>query len=105
MSGEKLLERLGVEAAALSVFCQRWRISEMALFGSVLRDELGPESDIDVLAASDPEAPWDLWDSTRLEKDLGQLLGRKADVVDSSALRDPFLRNEVLRTCEVDHAA
>ena len=105
MTAEKLLRRLEIDAAELSAFCRRWRISEMALFGSVLRDELGPESDVDVLVVFDPKAPWDLWDFARLEKELGQLLGRKADVVESSALRNPFFRHEVLRTCEVVYAA
>lgn len=68
-------------------------------------ETLGPESDVDVLVVFDPKAPWDLWDFARLEKELGQLLGRKADVVESSALRNPFFRHEVLRTCEVVYAA
>lgn len=51
------------------------------------------------------DAPWDLWDSIGFEGGLRKLLRRKADVVESSALRNPFFRREVLRTCEVIHAA
>ena len=100
-----LLKRFEVSAAALAAFCRRWRIAEMAFFGSVLRGEFGPESDVDVLVTFELGAPWDLWDFVRLETELGRLLGRKADVVESSALRNPFFRREVLRTCEVVYAA
>ncbi len=105
MTGEKLLRRLGIDAARLSAFCRTWRISEMALFGSVLRDEFGPQSDVDCLVTFERDAPWDLWDFTTLEAELGRLFGRKTDVVETSALRNPFFRHEVLRTREVICAA
>ena len=105
MLGEKLLERLGVGAPELSTFCRKWRIVEMALFGSLLRDEFGPESDVDVLVTFEADAPWDLWDFATLENDLGRLFGRRTDVVEMSALRNPFFRDEVLRTREVVYAA
>ncbi len=105
MTAEKLLRRLGIDAAGLSAFCRTWRISEMALFGSVLRDEFGPKSDVDCLVTFEPEAPWDLWDFATLESEFGRLFGRKTDVVETSALRNPFFRREVLRTREVIYAA
>ncbi len=101
MAGELLLRRLGVEAARLSAVCRKWRIAEMSLFGSALRGELRPESDVDVLVTFEPDAPWDLWDFVRLEDELSRFFGRKTDVVETSALRNPFFRHEVLRTREV----
>ena len=105
MNREMLLERLGVNAASLAAVCRKWLISEMALFGSVLSQEFRPDSDVDCLVTFEPDAPWDLWDFTRLESELGRLLRRKVDVVESSALRNPFFRHEVLRTREVIYAA
>lgn len=105
MTAGKVLRRLGIDCAALSALCRRWRIQEMAFFGSVLREEFRSDSDVDCLVTFDPGAPWDLWDFTRLEEELSRLLGRKADVVETSALRNPFFRHEVLRTREVVYAA
>ena len=105
MTNEKLLERLGSDAETLSAFCRKWRISEMSVFGSALRGGLRPESDVDLLVTFEPDAPWDLWDFTRVEDELAELFGRKVDVVETSALRNPFFRREVLRTREVVYAA
>ncbi len=100
-----LLQRLKVSAAALAALCRNWRVAEMAVFGSALREEFGLESDVDVLVTFEPDAGWDLWDFTRFEGELRQLLHRKTDVVESSALRNPFFRSEVMRTREVIYAA
>jgi uncharacterized protein len=54
----------------ISDFCQRWQISEFALFGSVLRDDFGPDSDLDVLVTFAPEADWSLFDHLRMEEEL-----------------------------------
>lgn len=105
MTNSRLLGWLRVDDEALSAVCRKWRVSEMALFGSVLRGELGPESDVDVLVTFEPGAPWDLWDFATLEEEIRRLFGRKTDVVETSALRNPFFRHEVLRTREVVYAA
>ena len=67
--------------AALTEFCRRWMITEFALFGSVLRDDFGPESDVDVLVTYAPDAEWSLLDHVRMERELGQLLGRRVDAM------------------------
>ena len=66
---------------ALTEFCRRWMITEFALFGSVLRDDFGPESDVDVLVTYAPDAEWSLLDHVRMERELGQLLGRRVDAM------------------------
>ena len=77
----------------------------MSLFGSALREDFGPASDVDVLVTFEPDSPWDMWDFSEMERDLQQLFDRKADVVETSALRNPFFREEVMRTREVIYAA
>jgi hypothetical protein len=60
-----LQERVSVPTEKIEAFCRKWRIVEFALFGSVLRDDFRPDSDVDVLVTFDPSAPWSLWDHAR----------------------------------------
>jgi uncharacterized protein len=62
-------------------FCRRWRITELAAFGSVLRQDFGPESDIDLLATFEPDARWTLFDLVHMNDELSALLGRKVDLI------------------------
>ncbi len=67
-------------------FCRRWKISEMALFGSVLRDDFRPESDVDVLMTFASETRWTLFDHFRMENELIDLFGREVDLVTREAV-------------------
>jgi uncharacterized protein len=62
-------------------FCQRWKITEFALFGSVLREDFHSESDIDVLVTFAPDAAWTLFDHVEMQDELSVLFGRKVDLV------------------------
>jgi uncharacterized protein len=72
--------------AEIERFCQRWKISELALFGSVLREDFRPDSDVDVLVTFSPDARWSLFDMVRMERDLEALLGRPVDLVERKAV-------------------
>ncbi len=76
----------------ISGFCRRWRISEFALFGSVLRDDFDADSDLDVLVAFAPEADWSLLDHVQMEQELEALLGRKVDLLSLFSTPDPGMR-------------
>lgn len=90
-----------IPAEALRQFCRKWRIVEFALFGSVLRDDFGPESDVDVLVSFAPEAPWSLWDLIAMRDELEELFGRKVDLLERQSLVNPFRRHAILTTREV----
>jgi predicted nucleotidyltransferase len=77
-------------------FARRWKITELALFGSVLRDDFDSSSDVDVLVSFDPAAMWSLWDLTAMEDELSLILGRKVDLVEKEGLRNPFRRQHIL---------
>jgi hypothetical protein len=62
-------------------FCQRWKVTELALFGSVLRGDFSPDSDVDVLVTFAPHARWGLADLVVMESELQAILGRDVDVV------------------------
>ena len=89
-------------------FCARWKIREFALFGSVLRDDFRPDSDIDVLVSFEPDAKWSLLDHVRMEDDLAAIVGRDVDIVGKDAVeqsRNRFRRHEILGTAHVIFAA
>ena len=86
-------------------FCRRWQVVEFALFGSVLRKDFRQDSDIDVLVTFSPNAHHSLFDLARMEEELGGIFGRKVDLVEKSALRNPFRRHAILKSLEVVYAA
>ncbi len=71
---------------AVTAFCRKWKIAELALFGSVLRDDFGPTSDIDCLITFRPDAEWTLLDFIAAEEELGALFRRPVDLVERCAL-------------------
>lgn len=93
------LDREKIEA-----FCRRWKIEEFSLFGSVLRGDFGPDSDVDVLISFEPEIPWSLYDWMEMVEELREILGREVDVVEKSGLRNPFRRQAILSTRQVIYA-
>ena len=90
---------------ALAAFCQKWRIRELSLFGSALRDDFRPDSDLDFLVSFEPDASWDLFDLVTMKDELKDQYGREIDLVEKEALRNPWRKYEILRTREVIYAA
>lgn len=78
--------RIPVDKQRIADFCQRWKIIELDFFGSVLRDDFGSSSDVDVLVTFASEAAWSLLDHVQMEEELGTLLGRKVDLVSRRAI-------------------
>lgn len=89
----------------IEAFCRKWKIRELSLFGSVLRDDFRPDSDVDVLVSFEPEAPWDLFHLVEMRDELIALFGRDVDLVEKEGLRNPFRRRTILDTREVIYAA
>jgi predicted nucleotidyltransferase len=92
----------------IEAFCKRWRIREFALFGSILRDDFGPESDVDVMVAFEPDHGWSLLDFVGMRDELVEMLGRPVDVVTRSAVersRNPYRRHRILTTARTVYAA
>ena len=91
--------------AKLAEVCRRWQVRELSLFGSVLREDFGPQSDIDVLVSFTDDAPWSLWDLTRFQDELSVLFGRPVDLIEREGLRNPFRRSAILSTRRVVYDA
>lgn len=74
--------RISIDHERLTEFCRRWNIIELALFGSVLRDDFRSDSDVDVLVKFSPEARYSLFDMVHMQDELSEILGREVDLVE-----------------------
>lgn len=94
---------LDIPAEALRAFCERWRIVEMDLFGSALRDDFGPDSDVDLMVEYAPDAQWTLFDEARMQEELEELLGRSVDLLSRRAVEESpnwIRRRAILESAE-----
>ena len=73
-------------AQRIAEFCRLWQVSELSLFGSSLREDFRPDSDIDLLYAFSPGVEWSLLDLVSMEEELAQIFGRKVDLVSRRAI-------------------
>jgi predicted nucleotidyltransferase len=80
-----VLETL-LSSEEVACFCRRWKIRELALFGSALRDDLRPDSDVDFLVSYAPDARWSLLDHVAMEEELSAIVGRPVDIVTRRAV-------------------
>jgi len=97
-----------IERARVEALCRKWKITELALFGSVLRDDFRPDSDVDVLVSFAPDADWSLLDHLAMEEELAGILGRKVDLVSRRAVErsaNRIRRQAILGSAEVVYAA
>ncbi|MFY9824496.1 MAG: nucleotidyltransferase family protein [Thermoanaerobaculia bacterium] len=97
--------RLPLPLEAVQAFCRKWNVEELALFGSVLREDFSPKSDIDVLVTFSPQAGLSLFDFVEMQDELEKILHREVDLVSRGSLRNPFRRHEILNTRQVVYAA
>lgn len=97
--------KVPIDLVAISDLCRRWRVTELSLFGSVLRDDFRPDSDIDVLVTFAADAPWSLLDLVTMREHLRQILGREVHLIEQEGLRNPFRRQAILSHREVIFAA
>lgn len=94
--------RIPVPRAEVAAFCRRNRIRRLSLFGSVVRDDFGPESDVDVLVEFESGARVGYIGLMRMQQELGAILGRRTEIVRPTGLRE-WLREEVLGSAELQY--
>ncbi len=83
---ERLTLPIELPYDALEDYCRRWKINKLEVFGSILRDDFGPESDVDFLVTFDPSASWTLFGMVRAENELAALVGRPVDIVERDCI-------------------
>jgi len=97
--------KITIPTRKLETFCRRWQVVEFSLFGSVLREDFKPDSDLDVLVSFSPTAQISLFDLVQMKIELEELFHRQVDVVEKEALRNPYRRQEILTNAQVIYAA
>lgn len=99
--------KIKISKDKISEFCKRWKITELSLFGSVLREDFNESSDIDVLITLNEDHPWSLFDVVRMEAELSTVLGRSVDLVIRSGLeqsQNDIRKEEIFSTARVVYA-
>jgi predicted nucleotidyltransferase len=73
--------RIPIPHEKIAAFCQKWKIREFSLFGSVLTEDFRPDSDVDVMVGFEPNTHWTLFDLVHMEEELKRIFGRDVDLV------------------------
>lgn len=100
--------QLTIAQDKIAGFCQRWKVTELALFGSVLRGDFGPDSDVDVLVSFAADAHRSLFDLVEMQEELKAIMGRDVDLVTRAAVEQSenyIRRKSILGNLEVVYAA
>jgi uncharacterized protein len=105
IGADMIQTKIGIPMDKIIAFCQKWKIKEFSLFGSVLRDDFRPDSDVDVMVSFEERAGWDLSDWVDMIEELKVIFGRDVDLVEKGTIRNPFRRHSIMKTKEVLYAA
>lgn len=102
-----LSSRFELPLEQIQAFCDRWQVVEFSLFGSVLRDDFRPDSDVDVMVAFHPQARPKFSTLDRMEAELKIIFQREIDLVTRQGIetsRNYLRRQEILTSAQVVHA-
>ncbi len=98
------MTNLDLDKTQIAEFCRRWKVEELSLFGSVLRDDFRPDSDVDIMVVFASDARIGLIGFCRMQAELSELVGRNVDLVTKSGLK-PLIRDAVIQQSELLYAA
>ena len=101
-------EKLRVSKESIAEFSRKWKITEFALFGSVLREDFRPDSDVDVLVTFSPDSDWGVEHLLDMKEELEALFGRAVDLVEKRLVeesRNYIRRKHILSHMEAVYAA
>jgi len=102
-----IYSRLGISPPQVEHFCQRWHITEFALFGSVLRDDFRHDSDIDVLVTFESSFHRSLSDAIAMKEEVTNLFGRKVDFIPKITIEEShnwIRRKNILESAKLIYA-
>ncbi len=100
--------QVSIPRSRLAAFCRDRGIKRLAIFGSALRADFGPDSDVDLLVDFEPDRTLSLFDVAGMEQEFSELFGRKVDLIERLAVeqsRNYIRRAEILGTAETIYAA
>jgi hypothetical protein len=100
--------KIQIPLKQIEAFCRRWKVKEFTLFGSVLREDFRPDSDIDVLVTFAADAHWSLFDLVSMQEELKHILGREVDLVERRSVErseNYIRRRHILQSLEPVYVA
>jgi predicted nucleotidyltransferase len=100
--------KIPIDRDKIAAFCQKWKIVEFSLFGSVLTDEFRPDSDVDVMVEFAEDAKWGLFDMVHMEDELKEFFGRHVDLLTRRSVTDSenyLMRRSILSGTRTFYAA
>lgn len=103
-TSEVQIQNIKLPRQSIQAFCTKWKITELSLFGSVLRDDFRPDSDIDVMVVFHPEANPTLFDLVYMENELKEIFNRDIDLITRKGIassRNHLRRDAILSSAQV----
>jgi predicted nucleotidyltransferase len=89
----------------LALLCRKYKINELAIFGSSIRSDFSENSDVDILVSFNKNSEISLFDIMDLEREFSELVKRDVDIVEKESLKNPIRKNRILSTSEIIYAA
>ena len=89
----------------IEAFCRRYGVAEFSLFGSVLREDFGPDSDVDVMLKFQPGRGFTFENTPAIYEELEAMFGRPVDVIEKGRIGNPFRRHAIMSSYQVVYAA
>jgi hypothetical protein len=100
--------KLSIPHKKIAAFCKRWKVTEFSLFGSAVRDDFSPNSDIDTLVSFSAQSEWGLFDHIQMKQELKTIFSRNVDLITRRAVEqshNELLRAEILESAKVIYSA
>jgi predicted nucleotidyltransferase len=97
--------RIPINIHKIKLFCEKWNVKELNLFSSALRDNFGPDSDVNVVIKMANYDRIGLYEWLDMIEELQEIFGRKVDLVSTDGVRNPFVRLEIARSRRLIHAS
>jgi predicted nucleotidyltransferase len=97
--------KIDIPIEQIKAFCAKWGVEEFSLFGSVLRDTFGPDSDVDVMLKFKPGHGFTFDNTPEIQDELEAIFGRPVDVIEKGRIRNPFRRHAIMSSYRVVYAA
>jgi uncharacterized protein len=97
--------RINVSMDRIEQFCRKYGVAELSVFGSVLREDFGPDSDVDVMLTFHPGRGFTFENLPDIQDELEAIFGRPVDVIEKNEIRNPFRRKSIMSNHRVLYAA
>lgn len=98
-------DNISISMEKIAAFCRKHGVEELSLFGSVLRDDFSPESDVDVMVKFFPGHGFTFENTPTIHDELEAIFGRRVDVIEKGQIRNPFRRQSIMKNHQVIYAA